>query len=97
MPFNLWFVHTPPSGHINGISGDCVNREKSSGSTCSYGQVAPLSHIGYVSFSGVEPGQGGVGAATTPSLLVQKYFKNSPQIDLIPHPPPLHSTTFLKS
>ena len=23
MPFNFWFVHTPPGGHIDGTSGDC--------------------------------------------------------------------------
>ena len=34
MPFNFWFVHTTPGGHIDGISGDCdLNREKSSGSS----------------------------------------------------------------
>ena len=28
MPFNFWFVRTPPGGHIDGISGDCdVNKE----------------------------------------------------------------------
>ena len=46
MPFNFWFVHILPSGHIDGISGDCdlKNREKSSSSsTCPYGQGAPLS------------------------------------------------------
>ena len=44
MPFNFWFFHTTPGGHIDGISGDCdVNREKSSGFTCPYGQGAPLS------------------------------------------------------
>ena len=23
VPFNCWFVHTPPGGHIDGTSGDC--------------------------------------------------------------------------
>ena len=23
MPFNFWFLHTPPGDHIDGISGDC--------------------------------------------------------------------------
>ena len=40
MPFNFWLVHTPPGGHIDGISGECdLNREKSSGSMCPYGQL----------------------------------------------------------
>ena len=44
MPFNFWFVHIPPGGHIDGMSGDCdLNREKSSGLTYPYGQGAPLS------------------------------------------------------
>ena len=29
MPFNFWFVHTPPGGHIDGISGDCdLNKQR---------------------------------------------------------------------
>ena len=47
MPFNFWFVHTPPGGHIDGISGDCdLNKQKKvKWPTCPYGQGqgAPLS------------------------------------------------------
>ena len=29
MPFNFWFVHTTPGGHIDGISGDCdLNKQR---------------------------------------------------------------------
>ena len=27
--FNFWFAHTPPGGHIDGISGDCdLNKQR---------------------------------------------------------------------
>ena len=30
VPFNFWFVHTPPGGHIEGTSGVCnLNKQKS--------------------------------------------------------------------
>ena len=28
VPFNFWFYHTPPGGHIDGISGDCDLNEQ---------------------------------------------------------------------
>ena len=45
MPFDFWFVHTLPSGHIDEISGDCdLNKQrKVKWFNVPYGQVATLS------------------------------------------------------
>ena len=47
VPFNFWFVHTPPGGHVVGTSGDCnFNiRRKVKWLNVPHIQGAPLSPI----------------------------------------------------